>query len=191
MTPESVQTSDAFTRARDAYLKSRGIADPAPRFMKIFGPYVAARTVKTGMFASGKAIDVHGPEFDALRTGVIMETLATQLKAINDEIAESKATMRSLADELHAMSGIIGPDLLAQSIALRDARMAMVRESQQALAALRDVRKFFLESDYETEVARLKDFIALCKGLEAVQASGLLDAVADVMLRLAERRPPA
>jgi hypothetical protein len=52
------------------------------------------------------------------------------------------------------------------------------------MAALKDVRQFFLNENHETEVARLKEFVELCERLQKLKASGFLDTVADTMLKL-------
>jgi hypothetical protein len=50
---------------------------------------------------------------------------------------------------------------------------------------LKGVREYFLEKDYEREMARLNDFVTLCKSIKALKDAGILDAVADLAIRLA------
>jgi hypothetical protein len=69
---------------------------------------------------------------------------------------------------------------------LRLQRMAMDSETRQLMAQLKEVRTFFLDSDYEKERARLKEFIELCERLKALKESGFLDTVADTMLNLSK-----
>jgi len=71
---------------------------------------------------------------------------------------------------------------------LRMTRIAMDSEMRQLMASLREVRAFFLDKDYATEIARLKDFVETCERLQKLKDSGFLDSVADTMLRLAERQ---
>jgi hypothetical protein len=52
------------------------------------------------------------------------------------------------------------------------------------MGALKEVRQFFLEESYETEIQRLHEFIDLCERLQALKESGFLDIVADTMLKL-------
>jgi hypothetical protein len=52
------------------------------------------------------------------------------------------------------------------------------------LTALKDVRTFFLEGDYEKQIDRLREFIDLCERLKALKDSGTLDAIADTILKL-------
>jgi hypothetical protein len=82
------------------------------------------------------------------------------------------------------LADIVQPSLMKQAQDLRSARMTVVSEVQQALGAMRDVRKFFLESDYETEMARLERFVKVCRELQALKDDGVLDAVCDSSLRL-------
>lgn len=71
---------------------------------------------------------------------------------------------------------------------LRMTRIAMDSEMRQLMASLREVRTFFLDKDYGTEIARLKEFVETCERLQKLKDSGFLDSVADTMLRLAERQ---
>jgi hypothetical protein len=73
--------------------------------------------------------------------------------------------------------------------ALKDVRMlrqAIGSETAQLMAAVKDVRKFFLENEYVEEMSRLKEFVAVCERLESLHNRGTLDAVADVILKLAK-----
>ena len=71
---------------------------------------------------------------------------------------------------------------------IRHSRMAIVTETSQMTAPLREVRQFFLGADYKEEVARLKEFVDLCERLQKLKESGFLDNVADTMLRLAVKQ---
>lgn len=68
---------------------------------------------------------------------------------------------------------------------LRMYRMANESEVRQLMVSLREVRSFFMDKDYATEVARLREFVELCERLQKLKESGFLDKVADTMLRLA------
>ena len=67
---------------------------------------------------------------------------------------------------------------------VRSNRMASVTEASTVVNALKDVRQFFLGSDYEKETKRLAEFVDLCERLKKLKDSGFLDTVADTMLRL-------
>jgi len=42
-----------------------------------------------------------------------------------------------------------------------------------------------LEKSYEKEMERLKEFISVCKQIEALKASGTLEAVSDLAIKMA------
>jgi hypothetical protein len=114
-----------------------------------------------------------------------MEDTAQMLEATNRQLTEAKATMQGLVNELSAAADIIGPSLMKHVQDLRSARMTVVTEVRESLTALRDLRRFFLESDYETEMLRLERFIKLCREIQSLKAEGVFDAVVDSALKLA------
>ena len=114
-----------------------------------------------------------------------METTDVLLKKINSELEESKKVLETLANEIAAISDIIQPKLIEHIRKIRDSRMAVVSEVQTSLTQLRDLRKFFLESDYGQEMDRLERFVRICQQLKDLKESGVLDAVADISIRLA------
>jgi hypothetical protein len=67
---------------------------------------------------------------------------------------------------------------------VREQRIALGSETRLLMSALKDVRQFFLEEAYETEVRRLHEFIDLCERLKALKEEGTLDAVADTILKM-------
>lgn len=95
-----------------------------------------------------------------------------------------------LMEQLEGMGGAL-EDLEARTKTalddMRQTRFAFVAECSQMLTPLKDMRQFFLGPDYALEVSRLKDFVDLCERLEGLKKRGVLDAVADTMLRLAEK----
>lgn len=114
-----------------------------------------------------------------------MENTAAMLEATNMQLTEAKATMQSLVNELKGSAEVIGPALMKHVQECRAARMTVTTEVRDSLAALRDLRKFFLESDYEVEMTRLDRFVSLCRELQALKQAGVLDAVVDIAIRLA------
>lgn len=161
-------------------------------FVKAIGAQFKARQVADGTNRTGVAFRMpHNDEvINTLRVGVAMETTGNMLKAINIEVEESKKILESLANEIHALSIIVGPALLNQAKELRSARMVVVNEVRDSLSSLRDVRKFFLESDYKIEIERLEKFVKVCKEIEELKKSGVFDAVCDSALRLAIQEKP-
>jgi hypothetical protein len=114
-----------------------------------------------------------------------METVTTLIDVANAEATKSKEILQGLANDVTALHDIIGPALINQIKELRSSRMAVVAEVRDSLAAMKEIRTFFLESTYEVEVARLERLVALCKEVKALKDSGVFDAVLDSALRLA------
>ncbi|KKL81324.1 hypothetical protein LCGC14_1995850 [marine sediment metagenome] len=79
-------------------------------------------------------------------------------------------------------------DKLVQKI--RESRMAVTLELKQTLSAMRDVRTFFLESDYEKEMERLERFVTLGERMKTLIQDGTIDAMCDVVLKLAIGKEP-
>jgi hypothetical protein len=71
-------------------------------------------------------------------------------------------------------------------VEVREQRIALSSETRLLMGSLKEVRQFFLEEAYETEINRLHEFIDLCERLQALKESGFLDAVADTILKLNE-----
>lgn len=67
---------------------------------------------------------------------------------------------------------------------VRTKRMSTVAEAAATVAALKEVRAFFLGKDYREEITRLNEFIDVCERLKKLKDSGFLDTVADTMIRL-------
>jgi hypothetical protein len=68
----------------------------------------------------------------------------------------------------------------------REQRIALGSETRLLMGSLKEVRQFFLEESYETEINRLHEFVDLCERLKVLQESGFLDAVADTILTLSK-----
>jgi hypothetical protein len=152
--------------------------------------WMRGREVKGGMKQGGEYIlrsKFETPEAHLYMIGGFMETANAELKLVNEEVTESKRILQSVYNEVRAVHDQVEPELIKQIAGIRNARMAIVSETQTMLTMLRDIRKFFLESDYEKEVYRLKEFISICKDLEGLKKSGVLDAVSDTIIKLATK----
>lgn len=180
------ETSDhsSFDSDREHYLCERGIKEgPAGKALgaAIGNGFKTARAMGMGDFLQWHWY------LDALTIGHLMEETVHLIQAINAEVEESKRVLTGLSNDVRAVFEIVGPQLLQQAKELRAARMTVVAEIRDSLAALRDVRRFFLESEYSVEMDRLERFVRLCKELRVLKESGILDAVADTAIRLAVR----
>jgi hypothetical protein len=69
---------------------------------------------------------------------------------------------------------------------IREERIAFGSEIRLLMSGLKEVRQFFLEDSYETQINRLHEFVDLCERLKALKESGFLDAVSDTILKLSE-----
>jgi hypothetical protein len=70
---------------------------------------------------------------------------------------------------------------------IRGKRMTMVTEAAQMTNALKEIRQFFLGSDYKEEISRLSEFVDLCERLQKLKRDGFLDQIADTMISLSIR----
>ena len=95
-----------------------------------------------------------------------VEILDTNIHSITGSINEMKNQKKELIDTLRTM------------------RMTTKSEVSQMMIPLMDVREFFLGKKHDEEVKQLKEFVVLCKELEALKKSGFLDSVADTILKL-------
>lgn len=69
---------------------------------------------------------------------------------------------------------------------LRMARMAFEVETKVLMASLKDIRQFFLDKNYEDEMRRMKDFVAVCYQMQELKKSGFVDTIADTLIKLSE-----
>jgi hypothetical protein len=169
-----------FRRFVDSFLYSdmRGLPVAIERFQPRDPPPASDRKLSVS-------------DANSVFVGMIMESTEFGLKAITGEVKSALETLSEVSNEIGALSDVVAPKLQQQIRDIREHKMTIVRELREVLVTLREVRKFFLESDYETEVARLERFVRLCRELEALKAAGVLDAVCDSAIRLALKEPSA
>ncbi len=148
---------------------------------------VTKGAIKSGYTRDGmhyRASVFETPEAQVILIGGFMELTNEELKMVNGQVTESKKILQSLYNEVRTVHDQIQPELTKQIMEIRNARMAIVSEIQAMLTMLKDIRKFFLESDYEKEVGRLKEFIRVCEELEGLKKRGVLDAIGDTVIKL-------
>ena len=178
-----------FADRRETYMHALKIPDgPCTQLLKGCLQRAAQRTLARGAPPDSYLFVNDSPELCVI-AGSIMEQETALLEAAHKELSITKQTLQELANEIRAVHDIVAPQLLAQAQSLRSARMTVVADLREAMTALRDVRKFFLESDYAVEMARLERYVALCRELQVLQQQGVLDAVSDVAIKLALRVP--
>lgn len=67
---------------------------------------------------------------------------------------------------------------------IRAARMVIGTESSLLLRECAEVRKFFMSTDHDEQIKRLREFIELCARLRSLKNDGTLDKLADTILKL-------
>ncbi|MCP4201820.1 MAG: hypothetical protein GY769_07800 [bacterium] len=118
-----------------------------------------------------------------------MEQNEKMLEAVTKEATEAREFMERAYNQVRTLSEEVRPLLMEQAKEIRAARMTVTSELGQALQVLKDVRKFFLEKDYTTEMERLQRFVELCWEFQDLKQQGVLDAMCDAALRLAVAEP--
>ena len=122
---------------------------------------------------------------NAIWIGGIMEQIVEEMRLVNEEARESKQILQTIFNEISALRGLVKPLIKEGVTEIRTARMNVVTETQSMLAELKDIRKFFLESDYKEEMGRLREFVSLCREIKKLKEDGTLDAIGDTILNLA------
>ncbi|MEA1883758.1 MAG: hypothetical protein U9N62_04455 [Thermotogota bacterium] len=125
------------------------------------------------------------PWFSIASVGGVMEITAKELEKVNEEVEESKKILQKLSNEINQTYELVEPELLKTIKRIRDARQTVSMELQGSLSIMRDVRKFFLESDYEKEVERLERFVNLGERMRILIKDGTMDALIDASIKLA------
>jgi DNA-binding Xre family transcriptional regulator len=118
----------------------------------------------------------HRWEIELLNAGEKMEKTNEMIGAVTDELRKAKQEMQDLANELVNIQEIVSVKLARQLDAIRNHRMASVRELQDILAPLKALRSFF-DDGGERDAARLERLNALCSELERFHRSGALSGL--------------
>lgn len=125
--------------------------------------------------ADGAMIDIH--------EGEVKKKIKTT-EELTERARELTATIDYLATELKGPWSEFQEFIKSALGTVREQRIAMGSETRLLMGSLKEVRQFFLEETYETEIRRLSEFIDLCERLKTLKDCGFLDTVADTMLKL-------
>lgn len=128
---------------------------------------------------------LEAPYCQAIIVGVHMENVVDEIQELTKCLDGSTAVLRNLVNEVTSMTNLIEPALLDSIKRARANRMALVQELRASLEQMREVRSFFLDSNYEKEMDRLERFTRLCREMLELKAAGIFDAVCDSAIRLA------
>ena len=176
------KTKDEFYEVRDREISKKKDG----RFQSLRTQILRNAQVKfPGMSVCFDRHILESPVSEVCRVGGIVEDTIELIKKANSEVKESAETLKDLANQVSALTEVVHPHLLQLVRDLRANRMAVVSEVHQSLNELRELRKFFLDSDYTNEMARLERFVALCREFQTLKRDGVLDIVSDVSIRLA------
>lgn len=107
------------------------------------------------------------------------------LKKVNEQLGKSRDELKGIYNEVVATQDMIEPAILEMVKRVRNTRQTVSMELKQALTVMKDVRKFFLESDYQTEIDRLEKFVILSERLRELIDDGTLEVITDVAVKLA------
>jgi hypothetical protein len=135
-------------------------------------------------------VDAHG--WNVVDTEKLKALIAEEvIKKMPEKMSPAVSAARDARKIMDEMLLGIGDDLVrfrasirAHCVEIQQTRYFMVAETAKIAGPLREVRQFFLSSDYKEEVARLSQFVDLCERLQKLKESGFLDKVADTMLTL-------
>lgn len=119
---------------------------------------------------------------------------STFVKKTRDGLAKQEELVARVADAKKALDLAVSSfrreyidyldELDQYLLRVRQARMALDTESKHILTQLKDVRQFFLSEQHVEEAKRLEEFVRVLAKLKEFKDSGMLDAVADTILKL-------
>lgn len=120
------------------------------------------------------------------------------LKKTDDGLAQQEELVSRVVDARKALDLALNTfrkdsleyldELDSYLLRLRQTRMALDTESKMILAQCADVRKFFLSDAHGEQVKRVGEFAECCQKLKELKESGFLDAIADTILKLEEKK---
>lgn len=127
-------------------------------------------------------------KLEILRGGGVMEKDAAALKLLNAEMKDGLKGLQDTVNIVFKTSEQLTPIFNELVKETRDMRMTVTTELQKSLKTMKDVRKFFFESDHKEELKRLQEFVTLGERMRALISDGTMDAVVDVAIKLAVGR---
>jgi hypothetical protein len=161
---------------------------PEPVFMKPEFPEPAKAKTKMMLTDDGyieEHIDRAG--VDAMAVDQHTRTVKDGIKASEQLVERSReliATIDYLVQEIRGPWREYQEFVKSSLTEVREQRIALGSETRLLMGALKEVRQFFLDENYEKEINRLHEFIDLCERLKQLKESGFLDTVADTLLKL-------
>jgi hypothetical protein len=112
------------------------------------------------------------------------KTIKKEMSTLIEDTNEAQEALRTAIEGIGENMDKIKPMKKELIENLRGMRMTTTTEVAAMIKPLEDLRKFFLGTEHDKEVERLREFVDLCERLERLKKSGFLDTVADTMLKL-------
>lgn len=109
------------------------------------------------------------------------------IKAIDEENENALDSIEKNYNSLLRIYSTIEPTLTRFLSKLRISRASTSSELANLLKTMKDIRTFFLEDNFEKEMARIERFVGLCKDIKELTDNGMLESVSDIILKLAEK----
>ena len=122
--------------------------------------------------------------FLAKKAIIESKTIKKEMSTLIEDTNEAQEALRTAVEGIGKNMDKIKPMKKELIENLRGMRMTTTTEVAAMIKPLEDLRKFFLGTEHDKEVERLREFVDLCERLERLKKSGFLDTVADTMLKL-------
>jgi len=153
---------------------------------------VAVTQVTQEIHKDPNALRVHRINgIDMFEVGQMQQLIMQEIQKLPKEatpLVKQARESREIIDQLlHGIGGEMEQfeaDVGKHIQTIRSTRFTVVSETNTMMNALKDVRQFFMGTDYKEQIDRLRGFVELCERLQKLKESGFLDAVADTMIKL-------
>lgn len=167
------ETNKMTTKKVENYEQSRG-----------YGTLKIGKHILAPVMVNGEPM--YTPEvFAEALVAYVKDEYVDGLASLALEASEARVVLETSIEDIKGPIGIYEDAMKSATQQVRMSRMTLTNETKHVLKALEDVRKFFIGKEYTEEVERLQEFVELCERLKALQDSGFLDSIADVLLKLA------
>jgi len=104
-----------------------------------------------------------------------------------NEVEEAKKRLEEITDVFRAEVIEFTTDEFPAALKkMRDCRMSLTSERAKILDTMKDLRGFFMDKDYDTEIERLERFVRLADRFRKLIDEGTLDSISDAILKLAQ-----
>jgi hypothetical protein len=123
--------------------------------------------------------------------GITLEENVEVIKETADTMEHALEVLQETVNAVQKTSDHFFPIMAGMVKKTRDTRMTVTTELNKSLNAMKDVRQFFLDSDYKIEIERLKEFVDISERMRSLIQDGTMDAITDVAIKLAIKEEQA